>query len=233
MAIRSFIMFLTIIYLISGCNLKSADDYLIESNKLADNKKYKEAIALLDKAIEKDPNHRGAYLNRGLCHEKLKDFDSAILDYTALLRIDPNNVAALYNIGTCKYDLNLFQEAIEYYNKALVTKGYSIESDTSGKPSLILDLNKNGVIEDAKFDIASNQLFYQRGLAYYQLNDFRSAYGDFYKCLTQKYYVTDCHYMIALCYIESGNKEKGCIELDKAIALGDTLSVKKKQELCK
>jgi len=218
---------------VASCNFKSADDYVLESNKHADKGKYKEAIALLDKAIEKDPRHRGAYLNRGLCHEKLKELTSAILDYKALLKIDLKNTAALYNIGTCKYDLNLFQEAVEYYNKALQTKGYSVDSDTSGKPNITIVWNKNGIIEDAKFDIESNQLFYQRGLAYYQLNKFRSAYADFYNCLTQNYYVTDCHYMIALCYIESGNKAKGCIELDKAIALGDTLSLRKKQEVCK
>jgi len=233
MASRSLVIILTIVCLTASCNFKSADDYIVESNKLVDKEKYKEAIALLNKAIEKDPKNKGAYLNRGLCHEKLKDLNSAILDYTALLKIDPTNIAALYYIATCKYDLNLFQEAVEYYNKALQAKGYSIESDTSGKPSLILDLNKNGIIEDAKFDIASIQLFYQRGLAHYQLNKFRSAYSDFSRCLAQNYYTTDCHYMIALCYIESGNKEKGCIELDKAIALGDTLSMRKKQELCK
>ena len=233
MTIRSLIIFLTIICLTTSCNLKSADDYLLESNKLADNGKYKEAIELLDKAIQKNPKYREAFLNKGLCHENLKDFNSAILDYKGLLKIDPKNTTAFYNIGTCKYDLNLFQEAVEYYNKALETKGYSIDSNTSGKPSITIDWNKNGIIEDAKFDIESNQLFYQRGLAYYQLNKFRSAYADFNNCLAQNYYVTDCHYMIALCYIESGNKEKGCIELDKAIALGDTLSLRKKQEVCK
>lgn len=232
MTFRAIIVILTIASLTSSCDLKTADDYLFESNKLTEREKYKEAIELLDKAIEKNPKYREAYLKRGLCHEKLKDFNSAILDYKALLKVDPKNTAAFYNIGTCKYDLNYFEEAVEYYNKALATKGYSIESDTSGTPSITIDLNKNGIIEDAKFDIESNQLFYQRGLAYYQLNKFRSAYVDFYKCLTHNYYVTDCHYMIALCYFESGNKEKACTELDKAIALGDTLSKKKKQEVC-
>lgn len=210
-----------------SCN-KSADDYLLDSNELVDKEKYKEAIELLNKAIKTYPKYREAYLNKAFCYEKLKDFKSAIVSYQALLKIDSKNISAIYNIGNCKYDMNLFQEAVENYTKALELKGYS--KDLS---SIIIDWNQNGIAEDAKFDIESNQLFYQRGLAYYQLNKFKSAYSDFYNCLTQKYYVTDCHYMIALCYIESGNKEKGCIEFDKAIALGDTLSIRKKQELCK
>jgi tetratricopeptide (TPR) repeat protein len=210
-----------------GCN-RSADDYLLESNKLASQEKYKEAIILLNKAIQTNPKYQEAYLNKGLCYEKLKDLNSAVSTYQALLKIDPKNVLGIYNIGNCKYDMNLYQEAIENYTRALVLKGYSKDST-----SFIVDWNQNGIAEDAKYDVIGSHIFYQRGLAYYQLNKFKSAYADFYSCLAQNYYVTDCHYMIALCFIESGNKEKGCMELDKAIALGDTLSLKKKREVCK
>lgn len=231
MTIRSLMISLTLGCLTISCNSKSADDYLLESNKLAYNKKYKEAIELLDKAIQLNPKYREAFLNRGLCHENLKDFNSAVLDYKGVLKIDSKNTTALYNIGTCKYELSLFQDAVDFYNKALETKGYSTDSVFSGNSTI--DWYENGINKDAKFDIQSDEIFYQRGLAYYQLNKYRSAYADFYNCLNQGYYVINCHYMIALCYIESGNKEKGCIELDKAIALGDTLSIKKKQEECK
>ena len=67
--------------------------------------------------------------------------------------------------GNCKSDLNLFQDAIDYYIKALQIKGYSLENDTSGKTNIIINWNKNGIVENAKFDILSTEIFYQRGLA--------------------------------------------------------------------
>jgi len=232
MTTHSLIKCFSILALLTSCNLRSADDYLLESNSLASKGKFKEAISLLNKAIEKYPKFREAYLNRGVYCEELKDFNSAIKSYQDLLKIDDKNTAALYYIGNCKSELNLFQDAIDYYIRALQTKGYSLNNDTSGITNIIINWNKNGIGENAKFDILSTEIFYQRGLAYYQLDKLRNAVNDFSYCLKQYFHVPDCHYMIALCYLESGNKVKGCSELDKAIFYGDTLARKKKQEVC-
>jgi tetratricopeptide (TPR) repeat protein len=56
--------------------------------------------------------------------------DSAIIVYSQLISFDPNNTLALYNVGLCKYRQEKFEEAINYFNKALITKGYNPE-DTS------------------------------------------------------------------------------------------------------
>ena len=144
----TFIRFIAAIFLITfitGCY--SADDYMRESNAAADKGDYEKAIELIDKAIKINPKHKGAFLNRGLCHEEFKQFKAAIADY--------------------------------------------------------------------------------------QLNDFRNCFKDFKECWVVNEYRMDSQYMMALCYIESGNKEKGCEELDKCIAMGDTLAMRKKQELCK
>jgi tetratricopeptide (TPR) repeat protein len=226
-AFSSLLKYSFIIVLLLSC--KSKNDYLSESNRLVEKHKYKEAIGILNKAIKQYPNFREAFLNRGLCYEDLKDLSSAIASYRDLLKIDKNNTAAFYHIGTCKYDQNLFQESIDNFTMALQTKGY----DTSGKSSFIINWSKNGLIEDSKFDILGDEIFFQRGWAFYQLNKLKSAYNDFSNCLRGNYRVTDSHYMIALCYYESGNREKACAELDKAILFGDTLSIKKKQEICK
>ncbi len=226
MSIKLLLRYFFIMVLAPGC--KTKDDFISASNSLADKQKYKEAIIVLDKAIRKYPTFREAYLNRGLCYEELKDYNSAIASYQGLLKIDNKNAAAFYHMGTCKYDQNRFQEAIDHYTSALQTKGY----DTSGKSSFILNWKRNGLNEDGKFDIPGDEIFFQRGLAFYQLDKFNSAYKDFSSCLNNNFRVTDAHYMIALCYYESGNKEKACLELDKAIFFGDSLSIKKKQAIC-
>ena len=121
---------------------------------------------MLDKAILKDPKLKEGYIQRGLCYENIKQDEKAISDYNTLLSFDPNNTTAFYYIGLCKYRQNKFQEAIENYDKALITKGVSNPSDTSSV-QIVLDLNKNGILGDqAAFDVASYEIYYERGLAY-------------------------------------------------------------------
>jgi tetratricopeptide (TPR) repeat protein len=222
-------------FLISGCDLRSPDVYLQDASQLAEQGNYQEAIKLLDKAIKKDKKFREAYVNKGFYYEQLKDYPSAIKTYTEVLQVDRKNTLALYGIASCKYDLKLYQESVDFYTKALQTKGYSPGNDSAGKYSAVIDYNKNGVfsITDAKFDVASNQIFYDRGIAYYQLRKLNEAYSDFSRSLNGNFYPAESQYMIALCYLESGNTELGCRALDKAIAMGDTLSFGAKQTYCK
>ena len=65
-----------------------------------------------------------------------------------MLSFDPKNTTAFYYIGLCKYKQNQFDDAIEYYNKALITKGDSNPTDTSGPPVMFLELNKDGPLGD-------------------------------------------------------------------------------------
>ena len=55
-------------------DFKSAQEYLNEADKLSEQGKCKEAIILLDKAIEKEPKYIGANINRGADKSALKDY---------------------------------------------------------------------------------------------------------------------------------------------------------------
>ena len=49
---------------------------------------YKEALTYFNKAIQVDPNAPMTYYNRGVNHEKMKNFDLAILDYKKAITLD-------------------------------------------------------------------------------------------------------------------------------------------------
>ena len=208
--------------LILSCT--SSSEYLLEANEAGNKGNYREAIILLDKAIAKNPKFKDAYLNRGICNENLNRLDSAINDYNKLLKFDPKNTSATYYIGLCKYKQNKFAEAVEYFNKALWTKGGLNPSDT-GHVQITIDYNKNGLLADAdnvKFDIAADEIYYQRGLAYYQMGNIGKAYSDFMNCIGNNYYVGESHYMVGLCYLSTNQKVKACEEFNRAILYGDT-----------
>src|SRR6266542_2100216 len=160
MTLRFIIIILTTVFFLTSCDLKSADTYLKQGHDIGLTGDYKSAIKMFDKAIQKNPKLKEAFIQRGLCYENIQQDSLAINDYKKLLSFDPNNATAFYYIGLCKYRQNKFEEAIEYYNKALITKGISNPSDTSS-PQLVLDLNKNGLLGDrAAFDLASYELYY-------------------------------------------------------------------------
>jgi tetratricopeptide (TPR) repeat protein len=189
--------FLLIICLISGC--KSAEDYLSEGQDLSSEGNAKEAISLFEKAIQKNPFLKDAYIQLGLCLENLNQHDSALCVYMKLLQLYPDNTAAYYYSGICKYSQQKYHEAIALFDKAIDTKGGFDSSDTTSIQAL-LDLNKdNFESELVETDIPTRDILYDRGMAYYKTGQLKSACCDFTNCIIQKYNTGPSRYMIGLC----------------------------------
>ncbi len=217
----------------SSCNFKSADTYLEESRQAVAREDYRNAINLLNKAIQKDSQLKEAYLQRGLCYENISKKDSAVIDYRTVLNLDPNNTTAWYYTGLCKYSQNKLDEAIESYSRALITKGAINPSDSSAA-RFIADTNavttfqKNGMP-----DILPVQLYYQRGLAYYAAQQPQKAYRDFQTCIAQKYNLDECLYLSSVCR-EAGNKSNTpCDTFKLNSAQGKNMAKNHLAHLCK
>jgi len=204
---------------------KSADDYVQEGNKEARQGNYELAIKKFKKAIARNPKFKDAYIQVGYCYEDMNRYEAAIKSYKELISFDPENTLALFQIGRCKDDMHKFKEAIEWYNKALITKGYN-PSD-SVKYQGIFDYNKDGFLgktDEARFDVNSNEIFYNRGLAFYASGQVKKAYQDFKDCIEKGYYVGSSYYMAGLCWLKAGNKEHACEAFSKGSFYGDSLS---------
>jgi tetratricopeptide (TPR) repeat protein len=105
----------------------------------------------LDKVIKINPNSSYAYNYRGNIKWSSKDYIGAIADYTKAIEIDPNfSDGVIYtNRANIKAHLNDYLGAVSDYTKAI--------------------------------DIYPNDAYtyFNRGLAYFELNDLRSACLDF------------------------------------------------------
>lgn len=221
-----------LIILFIGCT--SAEDYLRQGHEIALKGDYKKALLLFDKAIEKNPKLIEAYVQRGLCLEYNNQIDSAIQNYNRLLHFDPKNTTAYYYIGLCKYKQNKFNDAIDYYNQALVTKGIFNRSDTSISNFFVGELDKDGILGNLEpFDVPAHEIFYQRGLAYYSIQQIKKAYSDFQYCIQQKYYVGQSYYMVGLCWLTVNKKDKACEAFKEGSFNGDSLATKTLNEVCK
>jgi tetratricopeptide (TPR) repeat protein len=75
-------------------------DYISELvNLYLGMKQYDEALAFLNKAIEKDPTNTNFLLNVAILHETSGNIDEAIKYYKKTLELDPNNVGANANMA--------------------------------------------------------------------------------------------------------------------------------------
>lgn len=196
----------------TGCDSKSANFYFSKAEKLSEQGKYEEAIVLLNKAIEKDKNYLGAYINLGADKSALEDFIGAIESYNKVLEIDSKNTLALFNIGNNHKRLNDFETAVSYYNKAL---------DTKGGQTFYIDMIPNDFVDFSTFDVPGHEIHFERGIAYYNIDSLQLAFNDFNASINKNYMTAECYFWLGFIYISSGQKQLGCECLKKSSQLGD------------
>jgi tetratricopeptide (TPR) repeat protein len=57
------------------------------------------AITLYSQVLDRDPDHKNAYLHRGFCHGIVKDHAAAVADFTAVLEREPGHKWAYISRG--------------------------------------------------------------------------------------------------------------------------------------
>ena len=205
MATRILVCIICFGFLLTSC--KSADEYLSEGQNLTSAGNFRGALSVFEKAIQKNPFLKDAYIQLGLCHDNLNQHDSAINAYKKLLNLYPDNTAAYYYSGISRYKQKKYDEAIAFFNKAIDTKGGFNSADTTSLQALI-DLNKdNFESESAEFDIPTREILFDRAMAYYKTGEMKNACTDFANCVIQNYNTVTSHYMIGLCKPARTNKK--------------------------
>ena len=209
----------------TSCDFKSSADYNAEAEKLESEGKYEEAIPLLDKAIEKDPENIYALINRGVDKSILGDFQSAIDDYTVVIEIDSDNALAFLNRGKNKKRLEDYQGAIEDFDKAIETKGGEM---------LYMDKVENSFIETGfESDVAMEEIRFERGIARYNIDSLTLAFDDFNFCIDKNFEKPASFYWRGIIYVAYGMNKEGCSDLEEAYKLGDTGAQEMIDKYCK
>jgi len=196
-----------------SCDLKSSMDYNSEAEKLEQEGKFLEAIPLLNKAIEKDPNNIYALINRGVDKSILEDYKGAIEDYSKVIELDSDNALAFLNRGNNKHRLEDYQGAIDDFDKAIKSKGGE---------QVYIDKVQNSFIDTGfEFDVAMEVIRFERGVSRYHIDSLKLAYDDFNFCLNKNYEKPASLYWRGLIYIAHGMNKEGCFDLNEAQNLGD------------
>ena len=198
-----------IVMLLFSCS--SANDYLQKADIAINKRDYRKAIVLLNNALAKKKYLSEAYTEKGYCYTMLNKDDSALIVYGQLISYSPKNTLALFNSGNCKYRQGKFEEAINFFNSAMITKGFNPNDSSAGQYVLeYTPVGKDLLGINDKFDVPLAEIYYQVGLAHYEVMQIKKAYGYFSNCISDKFNVGQSHYMIGMCWLASNNREKAC-----------------------
>jgi tetratricopeptide (TPR) repeat protein len=86
------------------------------------NEKYVKSIDDFDQSIKLDMPKEfqyKVYLNRGMAHFYMQDYDLSESDFKAVIERDPKNAAAYHGLGMVKYEQKDYEEAVSDFLKSL------------------------------------------------------------------------------------------------------------------
>jgi tetratricopeptide (TPR) repeat protein len=175
---------------------------LTKAIELINEKKYKEAILVLDELIFLDSLNNHAYFQRGISHYELKMFDNAINDFSKVISIEPDNANAYFKLaevflngnragkinvtdstsffGNTK--LEYYQTAIQYCNKAIELEPNHREAYfIKGMCNYYSKENQEAVMDFDKaieLDPNKSDAYIQRGFAKMHNNDYLGVLFD-------------------------------------------------------
>jgi RNA polymerase sigma factor (sigma-70 family) len=148
--------------------------------------RFEEALESLSRAIELDPNHPGAWRERGVVHARLRRWNEAIEDYTETLRLQPQNHHIYSNRGMTWFELDEPDKALADLDRAV-----RMDPDRAlyylNRGRILLRLNRP---REALADLSRSielqpqrnaEAWYQRGRAYRDLGELDMALEDLLK----------------------------------------------------
>ncbi len=105
------------LFLLSAVSIYS--DVVEEATDAFMANKPKEAIPLLQTALEQEPKNEKLYMYLGIAHEQLEEWDAAVEAYQEGLSVGNDRATFYFNIGNNYVRLGEHEKAIEAYSSAI------------------------------------------------------------------------------------------------------------------
>jgi tetratricopeptide (TPR) repeat protein len=150
--------------------------FVEEANKLAEEKKWPEAIDAFKLAIRLDPNYQDAYSGLGDAYLQSGKWQEALATYKEEIHVAPNSADAYYNLGYAYNTMSRHGEAFAPLLKAI---------------------NLDPGFAEARYAI---------GYAYLRGEKYENALGYLKSAIRLKPDYDEAHYSLALVYLHTSNK---------------------------
>lgn len=186
-------------------------------------RRYAEALAEYNKAIELDPGCVAAYNGRGDVYNYQHQDDLAFAAYSSANQLDPNNAYAYSGLGDAYYGLRMYKRALAEFNRA-----------TELDPKLADPYNGRGIVYNdqrqheralAEFNRAielhpnESVIYSNRGNTYFALQRYEQALADFNRAIELDPDAEFAYRGRADVYIMLGEPEKAASDRARATEL--------------
>jgi protein O-mannosyl-transferase len=187
------------------------------------------------KAIEADPEHVEAYVNRGLIYYYKNNYKEAIKNYNYAEKLDPKLTEISLNRGNAYNSIGKKDLALRDYNKALELKPSQAEG-WYNRGNLFLGMKRyDEAIPDYSqaIKIKSNypDAYNNRGNAYFSKGDLDKAFYDFTMTIMLAPNYGNAYYNRALIYNRKNDYLNAYNDAVKARSLGIKIEDKVLQQL--
>ncbi|WP_445635008.1 Protein kinase domain-containing protein [Nostoc sp. DSM 114161] len=182
-------------------NKLSFADYYQQGHTAYKQRDYEKAVANYSQAIEQEPKHARALVNRGNARYNLKDYEGAVADYSQALKIKPKEIKALVNRGNARFMLAEYSNdpdteynlALTDYNRAIGLEPNEVEAyirrgivraqmaKYSGESQQVYKRAIADFTQAIKLNLSKAEAYFQRGVVYYQIAQYSSNYEEEYR----------------------------------------------------
>jgi tetratricopeptide (TPR) repeat protein len=192
-------------------------------------KDYAGAIDDYTKAIELNPENARGYCSRGAARHKMRDYAGAIADYTTAIALPPIDPSFIPNRGpTWGFIHRRYTEA-ELAKAATTTPDCPLHVYASARATTILKIHPAIDVTSpvpAYLKPYDADAYYGRGLAKYNLGNFRGAVEDFTASISLAPDRPESFHYRGLALRSLGDKINAAADVARAAAVGDTMSLK-------
>ncbi len=248
--VQSFALLLTMRKLIAVLSIvstlafscTSSDDFVEQGRKLMREGKFRDALQVLNQAVEANDDNAEAFNTRGVAYFELKEYANAALDYDQAIKLNPDSYRPYYNRGLMKVAQNNLTGALKDYSDAI-----RLAPDTSQRMTAEIYLNRGqlfatqGQVQPAitdfsqaiKLDSKSAMAYYNRGNLYFQQKNLAGAVADFQQAVVADPKFGKAFYGLGIAQIVQNQREPGCLSLKQAQQLGYADAANAVAQYCK
>ena len=209
--------------LLSACS-NSSEAFLEKGRELLKAGNSKEAISMLNNAIEKDDENAEAFNARGVAFFEQKDYESAQLDYEKAIKLLPDWYKPVFNRALLRVAKQDLEGALLDYNLAI--KLDSTQSEIYLNRGAIYAENQkySAAMKDfelaSKLDTTNKNAWYNLGNIQFQLEEYEKAEISFKKTIKIDPNFGKAFYGLGMIFVNKDDAENACVNLKQADRLG-------------
>ncbi|MBO0938442.1 tetratricopeptide repeat protein [Fibrella sp. HMF5335] len=212
-----------LLYFLLSCT--SSSDYLEQGRKLLREGKSREAVQVLNQAVEADADNAEALNTRGVAYFELKEYNNALLDYEQALKITPDFYSPYYNRALLKTTQGDVQGALKDYSEAI-----RLAPDTAKLATSEAFLNRGQLFaaqdqiqpaltdfdQSIKLNPRNALALYNRGNLRFNEKNLDGAIADFQACIAVDPNFGKAFYGLGLSQVLANQREAACLSLKQA-----------------